>query len=396
MARVSNLPNPPSNPFAAAAADAYQLSEALIAQLQTPALLVYLDRVRDNVRRMIAYAGSAARWRPHLKTTKIPEVWNELLLAGVRHFKCATTREAQVLAMLAEAQAVPVDLLIAYPLRGPALQRVAAIAAQSQHTTLSVLVEDPELLPAIAANVGIFVDVNPGMNRTGIPIADVAAVLAVVRAAGDRFRGLHFYDGHLHDPDADARRAAIFAGYERLLHLVERLAHAGISTGEVITAGTPAFPDALQFAPFANNPAFVHRISPGTVVFHDARSELDNPEIRLLPAALLLARIVSHPAADIATCDAGSKSLAAESGDPCAFVFGNAQLHAMTPSEEHLPLRCSGPLPPRGSTVLLVPKHICPTVNLAEQAVLIEAGVAPRIVPVLARGHELCDPAALG
>ena len=68
----------------------------------------------------------------------------------------------------------------------------------------------------------------------------------------------------------------------------------------------------------------------------------------------------------------------------------------MTPSEEHLPLRCSGPLPPRGSTVLLVPKHICPTVNLAEQAVLIEAGVAPRIVPVLARGHELCDPAALG
>jgi D-serine deaminase-like pyridoxal phosphate-dependent protein len=108
-----------------------------------------------------------------------------------------------------------------------------------------------------------------------------------------------------------------------------------------------------------------------------------------VPAALVLTRVVSHTARDIATCDAGSKSIAAEAGVPCAFVLGDASLEALLPSEEHLPLRASGERPPRGATLLLVPVHVCPTVNLAEQAVLVEAGVAPRIVPVAARAHEL-------
>ena len=134
---------------------------------------------------------------------------------------------------------------------------------------------------------------------------------------------------------------------------------------------------------------FVHRISPGTVVFHDARSQFDNPDVDLRPAALVLSRVISHPATDIVTCDAGSKSVAAEAGDPCAFVLGSDALEAMSPSEEHLPLRCSGVLPLRGTNVLLVPRHICPTVNLAEQCVLLDGDVPPRIVPVAARAHEL-------
>ena len=68
-------------------------------------------RVRENVQRMIDYAGSVDRWRPHLKTTKIPEVWSELLHAGVRQFKCATTREADVMVGVAAAAGVEVDLL---------------------------------------------------------------------------------------------------------------------------------------------------------------------------------------------------------------------------------------------------------------------------------------------
>lgn len=377
------------NPFASTATAAYQLPKSLLEQLQTPALVVYLDRVRDNIRSMIGYAGSPDRWRPHLKTTKIPEVWGELLQAGVRHFKCATTREADVFATLASSREQQTDLLVAYPLRGPALQRLGAIAKNAKNTTVSVLVEDLDLVADLPDGIGVFVDVNPGMNRTGIPMDDEAAVLAVVLAVGDRFRGLHFYDGHLHDEDLAARRIAIFAGYQRLLQLVDLLAAEGIATPEVITSGTPAFHHALHFAAFAGSEAFVHRISPGTVVFHDARSQFDNPEVELQPAALVLSRVISHPAADIVTCDAGSKSVAAEAGDPCAFVLGNDALEALQPSEEHLPLRCSTALPPRGTHLLLVPRHVCPTVNLAEQCVLMDGDSPPRIVPVVARAHEL-------
>ena len=382
------MPSPLHNPFAATDKSTYQLPSSLVDELETPALVVFLDRVRDNVQRMLGYAGTPDRWRPHLKTTKIPEVWRELLAAGVRQFKCATTREARVFVDLAEAEDLAADLLIAYPLRGPALRRVAEMAGRAKQTSLSLLVEDPEVVAQLPERVGVFVDINPGMNRTGIPMHDTEAVLAVARAAGARFRGLHFYDGHLHQEDLVARQRAIFSGYERVLELAAALADEGLSVGEVITAGTPAFHHALQFKPFASGERFKHRVSPGTVVFHDQRSEVENPDVELEPAALVLSRIISHPAADVATCDAGSKSLAAEAGDPCAFVLGDASLHALTPSEEHLPLRVEGaPLPPRGTVVALVPRHVCPTVNLAEVALLCEDSGATRVVPVAARAH---------
>lgn len=377
-----------ANLFAATDTRPYELPDDVLDQIESPALVVYLDRVRDNVRSMIGYCGTPDRWRPHLKTTKIPEVWRELLQAGVRQFKCATLREATVFVDLAEAEGIAADLLIAYPHRGPALRRLAELAARTTNTTLSLLVEDPDLMPEVPAGVGVFVDVNPGMNRTGIPMQDGDSVGAVVRAAGERFRGLHFYDGHLHDEDLAARRAAIHRGYGRVLELAAELQADGIAVGEVITAGTPAFHHALQYAPFSASDTFVHRVSPGTVVFHDARSQIDNPDVELRPAAVVLSRIISHPASDIVTCDAGSKSVAAEAGDPCAFVLGSDALRGMTPSEEHLPLLVvRGERPPRGTPLLLVPRHVCPTVNLAEVAVLREDDGTMRVVSVAARAH---------
>ena len=390
------MPDASTNPFAQHDAAPYALPLELCERLQTPALIVYLDRVRENVQRMIDYAGSVDRWRPHLKTTKIPEVWSELLRAGVRQFKCATTREAAVLLDVASEAAEQVDLLVAYPHRGPSLRRLGELAAATS-ADVSVLVEDVGLVAEVPASLGVFVDLNPGMNRTGVPLERTADVAAIARGAGERFRGLHFYDGHLHEPDLEQRRAKIFAGYDRLLEVVAGLDLQGVRVAEVITAGTPAFHHALQYERFAHVP-FAHRISPGTVVFHDARSEMENPDVSLTPAALVAARVVSHPADDVVTCDAGSKSVAADAGDPCAFALGRQGLEALPPSEEHLPLRCAGDRPARGDMLLLVPRHVCPTVNLAEQAVLVEAGRAPRVVPVAARAHEVLaspDPDAL-
>ena len=112
---------------------------------------------------------------------------------------------------------------------------------------------------------------------------------------------------------------------------------------------------------------------PGTVVFHDLQYDDLLEDLELEPAAMVLSRVISKPNDGLVTCDAGSKSVASEAGAPVAYVVGHPQLVAQSPSEEHLPLKVTGATgPDYGEVLLLVPKHICPTVNLAEQALLVE------------------------
>ena len=379
-------------PFADLDPAPYRLPAGVAARLFSPALVVYLDRVRENVRSVLAHVGGRPeRWRPHVKTTKIPAVWRELARAGVRHFKCATTREAEHLlrALAAEGVEDP-DVLLAHPLIGPELDRLGALAREQPSASLSVLCEDPDAVERAPAELGLHVDVDPGMHRTGMSLERPDAIAAVARAAGERFRGVHFYDGHLHRGGPDERRRDVFACYDRLMDLLEHLEGEGLAVPEVTTSGTPTFLQALQYRPLAERAGTLHRISPGTVVYHDARSEEENAGLGLVPAALVFARVVSHPGPERVTCDAGSKSIAADAGDPCAVVLGRPELEALTPSEEHLPLRTpAGRRPARGTELLLVPHHVCPTVNLAEQALLIEGGAVRAVVPVAARAHDL-------
>jgi D-serine deaminase-like pyridoxal phosphate-dependent protein len=368
----------------------YRLPETDLARLLSPALLIYLDQVRVNVRRMLAWTGGPERWRPHVKTVKAPALFGELLAAGVRRFKCATLREARTLLGTAREQGVEIDLLIAYPQVGPAVGELRRLAEAFPEAVLAVLCEAPEAVARVPEGVGVFLDLDPGMHRTGLAPDDASAVRTLARAAGARLRGLHWYEGHLHGP-LDERRAACHAGYRRLLELADALEGDGHPASELVTSGTPGFRHALEFEGFRDRS---HRVSPGTVVLHDLRSAEENPGLGLVPAALLLARVVSRPQPNRVTCDAGSKSIATEAGDPCAAVLGRPELVPERSSEEHLPLRVTrGPAPPTGEPLQLVPRHVCPTVNLAEQLVLVEGGRVTGLAPVSARAHDvLVDP----
>jgi D-serine deaminase-like pyridoxal phosphate-dependent protein len=164
----------------------------------------------------------------------------------------------------------------------------------------------------------------------------------------------------------------------------------GIAVPEIVTSGTPTFPDAIAYEPLSRLAGTVHRVSPGTAVLGDTRAMQEIPDVGLVPAAVVFARVVSHPADGLVTCDAGSKSIAADAGDPCAEAIGQDGLEALTPNEEHLPFRVnSGVVPPRGTELLLVPRHVCPTVNLAEKAVLMEDGLLSEIVEVIGRAHDV-------
>jgi D-serine deaminase-like pyridoxal phosphate-dependent protein len=102
-----------------------------------------------------------------------------------------------------------------------------------------------------------------------------------------------------------------------------------------------------------------------------------------------MTRVISHPTDDIITCDAGHKTVSADAGIPTCAVMGHPELEPLTPSEEHLPIKVNGAATPRvGDTLFLVPRHICPTVNNFDEAVIVQSGYALRVEPVSARGRE--------
>ena len=121
--------------------DAYRLPPESLDRIITPALVIHLDRVRENLTRMGEYlGGDLDRWRPHLKTAKIPSIFAMLIQAGLRSFKCATTREAMhVLLQLEEAGVVGGDVLVAYPSVGPARSAVGRLAEQFPQARVSLL-----------------------------------------------------------------------------------------------------------------------------------------------------------------------------------------------------------------------------------------------------------------
>jgi D-serine deaminase-like pyridoxal phosphate-dependent protein len=160
---------------------------------------------------------------------------------------------------------------------------------------------------------------------------------------------------------------------------------------EVITAGTPTLPCSLSFEGF-RIASFLHRISPGTVVYSDASSlEQLEPKYGYRPAVLVLTRVVSHPRAGIVTCDAGHKAVSADAGVPTCVVVGHPELTPLSPSEEHLPLEVAvgADGPAISAALYLLPRHICPTVNNFDEALLVRNGAIESVEKVSARGREI-------
>ena len=359
----------------------------------TPALAIYPKAVAGNIEQTIRLLGGKAdRWRVHVKTAKLNYTVQMLLDQGVGHFKCATTLELR-----SACQVGARDILLAYPATGANARRVREIAGQYADVMISVLTESPaQIAQWRGSRVGVFIDVNPGMNRTGVEQTRMTEIVELARAveqAGLRFRGLHYYDGQYGSVPEPDRTHKAHCGYDQLLAIVNALRINGIKASEVITAGTPTFPSSLSYSGLRDNPLFLHRASPGTVVYNDAVSLAQLPsEYEYQPAALVISRVVSHPRKGIITCDAGHKSVSADAGVPTCRVVGHPELTPLSPSEEHLPMSVAdgAKTPELGEVLYLLPRHICPTVNNFDHALIVRNGEIASIEQVTARGRE--DP----
>lgn len=358
-----------------------------VSKLMTPALAIYEEVVDSNIEATLrVLGGDANRWRPHVKTAKLGYVMRKLALRGVTAVKCATTLE-----LLTACESGATDALLAYSVVGANAERVLAIAAAHPAVKISVLVESPEQAARWqGTGIGVFIDVNSGMNRTGIESDHTSAIVSLACSV-DQFRGLHFYDGHMSIEDPDERQKAAWAGYDKLMELVAACEQAGAKVGEVITSGTPAFPCGAAYAGF-RNASFVHRVSPGTVVYCDTVSLGQLPGLGYQAAVAVVVSVVSHPLGGRFTCDGGHKAVSADAGVPTCAVAGHPEFTPLKPSEEHLPVDVvpgsGSAVPAIGEVLYLIPRHVCPTVNNFNDALLIENGRVKAIEPVTARGRE--------
>lgn len=368
--------------------DEYRIND--VEQVMTPALAIYPEIVDSNIRATLELlGGDANRWRPHVKTAKLACVMQRFVDHGITNFKCSTTLELSTLCEIGAK-----DVLIAYPLVGANARRAIEIAEKFPATKISALVESKDQIRSWAASrAGLFIDVNPGMDRTGIEqdrIEEMIHIACAIQSAGLGFRGLHYYDGHLSKYDYRERQQVARRGYDRLMQIVAAFERAGIQIAEVITAGTPAFPCTLSYSPFTDAP-FVHRASPGTIVYADCTSLAQLPaEYNYRPAAIVVSTVVSHPAPRRITCDAGHKTVSADAGVPTCQPLGRPDLLPSKPSEEHLPIDVieGSAAPSVGEALYLVPRHICPTVNNFDHAMLVSEGRILSVEPVTARGRE--------
>lgn len=368
--------------------DAYRIEG--VDRVMTPALAIYPEIVDANIKTTLRLlGGDANRWRPHVKTAKLGFMMRRLVEHGIANFKCSTSLE-----LLTVCDAGAADVVVAYPMAGANARRVREVSEQFPNIDVSALVECREHIePWRGSRVGLFIDLNPGMNRTGIEQDRAEEIIQLARAiqnAGQVFRGLHYYDGHLSSIPLPERKSVAHRGYGRLMEVIAAFERAHIAIAEIITAGTPAFPCTLSYSAFARGP-FIHRASPGTVVYTDCSSLAQLPsDYGYRAAAVVVSTVVSRPSPGRFTCDAGHKTVSADSGVPTCAVIGHPEFWPSKPSEEHLPIDVleESSRPMIGDALYLVPRHICPTVNNFDHALIVIGSRIVGVERVTARGRE--------
>jgi len=335
-------------------------------EIDSPSLIIYPERVAANIRTAKRVIQDISLLRPHVKTHKSPDATRLQLSEGVTKFKCATIAEAEMLAL-----AGATEVLLAYQPVGPKIQRLRALTRIYPRTAFACLVDDMSAATSIAdAFAGepeplrVFLDLNVGMNRTGIIPGDGAMQLyhACVAMKGIRPVGLHAYDGHIHDRDPLLRSQRCSAAFAAVRTMQEDLIRSGAGVSLIVAGGSPTFPM------HSRHPGV--ECSPGTFIYWDKEYLDELPDQTFLPAALVIARIISRPSPHMLCLDLGHKSVAAEKDILHRVFFLNAPgAEVLSQSEEHLLVRVDDTAAHALGDVLYgLPFHICPTCALYERA----------------------------
>jgi D-serine deaminase-like pyridoxal phosphate-dependent protein len=357
-----------------------------IEKISTPCLLVFPDRIEHNIQEMLRIAGSPEKLRPHIKTYKMAEVIQKQQKYGIHKFKCATIAEAELLASVGAK-----DILLAMQPVGPNIVRFFDLAENYPDSEFSCLVDNDTIAQQLSKegknrgeSIGIFIDINNGMNRTGIVpgngVVELFKLLISTKYLNPR--GFHVYDGHLRISDFEERKKACADALQPVLELKTELETEGLEVESVIVGGSPTFP------------AHAHRddivLSPGTTLLWDAGYGSKFPEMNFQHAAVLVTRLISKPAPNQLCLDLGHKSLASEMPFPRVQFLNTDDFEQLSQSEEHFLISVKNPENYKiGDVFYTVPMHICPTVAKYPFVNTVSEGRVTGTWRVAARDHKI-------
>ncbi|MEN9958651.1 MAG: D-serine ammonia-lyase [Bacteroidota bacterium] len=322
--------------------------------IESPGLLVNPEIVKNNIQWVLNKVdNNPTRLRPHIKTHKTREVNQLLLAAGITKFKAATIAEAELLA-LDEAP----DVLLSMQPTGTTLYRFIALVKKYPNTSFACLLDDAQAaitLNAVSSNQRVFIDLNMGMNRTGIkPEDSLPLMMQIEQLPNLVLSGLHAYDGHIRDVQIEERQKHVEQDFQTFYSLLPQVR----DDLELVVGGTPSFLVHHQ------NPNYV--CSPGTFVFFDTGYAKLYPENSLELAVQVIGRIISIPTDHTISIDVGHKSVAPENGIDNRLQFiEHPEWKLLSQSEEHGIVEVGDSSAFQiGDIVRMFPYHICPTVAL--------------------------------
>ena len=331
----------------------------------SPSLLVYPDRIESNISKMVEMAGDVSRLRPHVKTHKMPEIVKMQMKHGIYKFKCATVSEAEMVARCGAN-----DILLAMQPVGPNIERFFRLKQVFQNADFSCIADSEQIIIKLSEMAchydtvaHIWLDINVGMNRTGIVPGEEAVRLYKMTDSMPnlKVKGLHVYDGHIHEKVLSLRQQICNESFAPVRRMRDDLRNEGFSRVTIVAGGSPTF----SFHASGEDV----ETSPGTILLWDYGYSSSFPDMDFLHAAVLFARVVSKPGKDLICIDLGHKAVGSEMPQPRIMIPGIDDFTITGHNEEHMVIRTShaGYLKP-GDPVYAIPWHICPTVDRYDTA----------------------------
>jgi D-serine deaminase-like pyridoxal phosphate-dependent protein len=357
------------------------------ADLDTPALVVDLDVVDANNRRLLDHlARRGIALRPHAKTHKSVAIARMQLQAGARGITVGNLGEAEVF-----AAAGITDLFVAYPVWavGPKAARLRALHERNPIAVGVDSVAGTERLAAATAGLRrplrVVVEVDSGGHRTGIGSAETAAAVAeAARGLGLEVVGVFTHAGHSY-AGPEARQAAAADEIRALGEAAAALRARGFAC-EIVSAGsTPTMLDSAD--------GEVNEIRAGTYVLGDHQQAILG-SVSLEDIALhVAATVVSASVPGQVVLDAGAKTLTKDRASFLASYghirgYPDAVIERLSDYHGVVRLPEGSPVPHLGEVVAIVPNHVCPVVDLFDSFVAVRSGSVVGTWPVDARGRR--------
>ena len=361
-----------------------------VEDVDTPALLLDLDRFERNLARLMQAVDGRVRVRPHAKSHKCLEIARRQLAAGCVGVCVQKTSEAA--SMLAGGVH---DVLITNEVVGERkIERLVELAHQHPHARLGVCVDDPNVLHQLVrqveaqqARLDVYIELDVGQGRCGVAaVADVVPLAKAIVACGRlTFMGLHAYHGAAqHYRSVSERRAAVEHATVRAAAARAALRAASLPCEIITGGGTGTFLYEAQGGVYAE-------VQPGSFALMDidyARNDPDPQLPRFEHALTILTSVISvhsNEGHGRITLDAGLKAFSTDSGLPVP-AFDGWQIRSV--SDEHTVLHriADGPPVAIGDKALLIPSHCDPTVNLHDWIVATRGGQVEAAWRVDARG----------